>query len=313
MLSRVADALFWMGRYLERASFHSRAVDVTFHLDLDLHGVLADPFDSEWGRLLETVQQPLPGGCAEEGAIPRWILVDPANSGSVMACVNRARNNARMIRGALTSQMWRELNKLHWHLSDPAFQARVAESPHDFCQDVQVGVMLCHGICDSTFTHDEGWHFIQVGTALERAERVLRVLDVRFRHAGGAAGADLPDTALRWGAALKTCRAYEAYQRLFISRVEPERVVEFLLLHADFPHSVRFCLERVRHSLAEISGSLPGRSEGESMRVVGRLASTLAYLDTSSLDDARLHGFLGESLACCATIGTLLQQQYSLL
>ncbi|MFM8494683.1 MAG: alpha-E domain-containing protein, partial [Planctomycetia bacterium] len=239
MLSRVADALFWMGRYLERAAFLARDVDVTFHLDLDLHGVLAAPVRADWDRLLPPSSPPPADGAG--GATARWILLDGANPASVMACVNRARNNARMIRGQLSSQMWRELNKLYWHLSDPAFQERVAESPHDFCQDTQVGVLLCHGICESTFTHDEGWHFIQLGTHLERAEQVLRVLDARLRVPDGADAADLPVATLRWAAVLKRCRAFEAYQRLFISRVEAERVVEFLLLHRDFPQSARFC------------------------------------------------------------------------
>jgi len=314
MLSRVADALFWMGRYLERASFLSRAVDVTFHLDLDLHGMVADTADSEWDRLLAMAQQPPPpAGETLRGGIPRWLLVDPANPGSVMACVSRARNNARMIRGSLTSQMWRELNKLFWHLSDPAFQGRVGESPHDFCQDVQVGVMLCHGICDSTFTHDEGWHFIQLGTSLERAEKVLRVLHSRLRAPSADDAGDPPDAALRWGAALKTCRAYEAYQRLFISRVEPQRVVPFLLHHADLPHSVRFCLGRVLHALEQISGSVPGRGDSEGMREVGRLASTLTYLDAATLEEGRLPVSLGEWLSSCSKVGVLVQQQYSLL
>ena len=130
MLSRVADALFWMGRYLKRASCLARAVDVTFHLDLDLHGVLANPVELEWNALLSMLRQPPPHvreGESPVTAVGRWLLLDMSNPGSVMACVNRARNNARSIRGSISTQMWRELNKLHWRLSDAMFQARVAE------------------------------------------------------------------------------------------------------------------------------------------------------------------------------------------
>lgn len=316
MLSRVADALFWMGRYLERAGCLARAVDVTFHLDLDLHGVLADPVREEWEALLATVRPASPGSAdvrPDSSDVARWLLVDPGNPGSVMSCVNRARNNARMIRGSLGSQMWRELNKLYWRLSDPLAQSRVVESPHEFCEDTQLGVMLCHGICETTVARDEGWHFIQLGTFLERAERVLRVLDARLRSPGGNDAADLPVNTLRWVAVLKKCRAYEAYQRSFLGRVEADRVVTFLLLDAEFPQSVRFGLERVLGSLAEIGGSRPGRDDGASMRTVGRLVSTLAYLDADGLDDAALRGFIGDSLARCATIGGLVQRQYSLL
>lgn len=315
MLSRVADALFWMGRYLERSSCLARAVDVTFHLDLDLHGVLANPVELEWNALLSMLRQPPPQvrpGESPVAAVERWLLLDMANPGSVMSCVNRARNNARSIRGSISTQMWRELNKLHWRLSDAAFQARVTESPHDFCEETQVGVLLCHGVCDATMIHDEGWHFIQAGASVERADKVLRTLDSTVRLQERTDASDLPVTTLQWAAVLKKCRAYEAYQRLYISRVEPERVVEFLLLNADFPHSVRFCLERVLGALAEIGGRLPGRCDTASMRTVGSLVSTLTYLDADALAGDRLHAFLDDALVRCGTIGHLVQQQYAL-
>ncbi|NBW95683.1 MAG: alpha-E domain-containing protein [Planctomycetia bacterium] len=315
MLSRVADALFWMSRYLERADHLARAVDVTFHLDLDLHGVLAEPVELEWNSLLSLLRQPPPPLADGEHpvvAVQRWLLLDAANSGSVMSCVNRSRNNARSIRGSISPPMWRELNKLHWRLSDPSLQGRVAESPHDFCQEAQMGVLLFHGVCEATLTHDEGWHFIQLGRHLERADKVLRILDSRYSLLEGRDAADLPIRALQWGAVLRNCAAYEAYQRLYISRVEPERVVEFLLVNPDFPHSVRFCLARIMHSLTEISGRLPGRSDDEAVRTVGRLLNDLVYFDGRGLDGDRLHAFLGDALARTARIGHLLHEQYAL-
>jgi uncharacterized alpha-E superfamily protein len=315
MLSRVADALFWMGRYLERSGYLARAVDVTLQLDLDLHGVLANPVELEWTALLSMLRQQPPQARDGEhpvAAVQRWVLLDGTNPGSVMTCVNRARNNARSIRGSISPQMWRELNKLYWRLTDAPFQARVTESCHDFCEEVQLGVLLCQGVCDATMTHDEGWHFIQVGVHLERADKVLRILDSKFGLLERDDAIDLPVSNLQWGAVLKKCRAYEAYQRLYISRVEPERVVEFLLVNPDFPHSVRFCLQRVLDSLTEISGRLPGRCDSESTRTVGSLVSGLTYLDCDTLDGERLHAFLRDCLGRCGTIGHLLQQQYAL-
>ncbi|NCY01610.1 MAG: alpha-E domain-containing protein [Planctomycetia bacterium] len=242
----------------------------------------------------------------------RWLLLDMDNPGSVMACVNRSRNNARSIRGSISPPMWRELNKLYWRLSEAALPVRVAESSHDFCQETQIGVLLFHGVCEATLMHDEGWHFIQLGRHLERAEKVLRILDSTFGLLERGGTADLPIGTLRWGAVLKNCNAYEAYQRLYISRVEPERVVEFLLTNADFPHSVRFCLAAVLRSLTEISGRLPERCDDEVIRTVGRLLNDLVYLDDGAVDGERLHAFLGRSLTRCARIGSLLQQQYAL-
>jgi uncharacterized alpha-E superfamily protein len=315
MLSRVADALFWMSRYLERADHLARAVDVTFHLDLDLHGVLANPVELEWNALLSMLRQPPPqvvDGESPVAAVQRWLLLEGTNGGSVMSCVNRSRNNARSIRGSISPQMWRELNKLHWRLSDPALQSRVAESPHDFCQEAQIGVLLFHGVCEATLTHDEGWHFIQLGRYLERADKVLRILDSKFGLLERSGSVDLPISTLQWGAVLKNCAAYEAYQRLYISRVEPERVIEFLLVNADFPHSVRFCLAKSLHSLTEISGRLPERCDDEVVRTVGRLLNDLVYLETAALGGERLHSFLGDALGRCARISGLLQQQYAL-
>ena len=312
MLSRVADALFWMSRYLERAEHVARAVDVTFQLDLDLHGVLANPVELEWNALLALLKMPPPqaeGGESPVAALPRWILVDGRNPGSVITCVNRSRNNARSIRGSISPLMWRELNKLHWRLADPVMQSRLAESPHDFCEATRIGVLLFHGVCESTLTHDEGWHFIQLGRYLERAEKVLRILG---SCEGLLDAADLPLANLRWSAVLRNCAAYEAYRRLYISRVEPERVVEFLLVNPDFPHSVRFCLTRVVESLAEIAGRLPDRCDDEASRTVGRLLSDIVYLDASAPDGGGLHDFLSDALGRCARIGSLLQRQYAL-
>jgi uncharacterized alpha-E superfamily protein len=315
MLSRVADALFWMSRYLERADHVARAVDVTFQLDLDLHGVLANPVELEWNALLSLLRQPPPqirDGEHPVGAVQRWLLLDMSNPGSVMSCVNRSRNNARSIRGSISPPMWRELNKLYWRLSDAGLPARVADSPHDFCEETQIGVLLFHGVCEATVMHDEGWHFIQLGRHLERAEKVLRTLDSKFGLLERSEAADLPINNLQWGAVLKKCAAYEAYQRLYISRVEPERVVEFLLTNADFPHSVRFCLARIMQSLTEISGRLPDRCDDDVVRTVGRLLNDLVYLEDAAFDGERLHAFLGNSLSRCARIGNLLQQQYAL-
>ena len=188
----------------------------------------------------------------------------------------------------------------------------MADSPHDFCEETQIGVLLFHGACEATVMHDEGWHFIQLGRHLERAEKVLRTLESTFGLLERSEAADLPINNLQWGAVLKKCAAYEAYQRLSISRVEPERVVEFLLTNAEFPHSVRFCLARIMQSLTEISGRLPDRCDDDVVRTVGRLLNDLVYLEDAAFDGDRLHAFLGNALSRCARIGNLLQQQYAL-
>src|SRR4029079_3620716 len=140
MLSRVADALFWMSRYVERAEHVARLLDVWFHLELDLSGVGAAPFQMHWasrGAIPQQQMPPRPGGQPPQAAISSWLTFDRDNPGSIMTCLSRARLNARSIRGTSSSEVWRELNKLYWKLCDPEFVRSTRESPYDFYQAVE--------------------------------------------------------------------------------------------------------------------------------------------------------------------------------
>jgi uncharacterized alpha-E superfamily protein len=317
MLSRVADSLFWMSRYLERAEQIARLLNVTFHLDLDLRGVLARPSDELWTSLPDIVQEPLVhangNGQAPQGTIGHWLTFDLSNPSSILSCVGRARSNARSIRGATNSSMWRELNKLYWQLRDPEFSARAQESPHDFYQAVECGSQLFQGVCDATLTHDEGWQFIQLGKYLERADKTLRILDVRYQMLRQTdQPMDVSLSNLQWAGVLRTCLAYEAFQRLYMGRVDPERVVEFLLLHAEFPRSVRFSLEQSAKALAEIEGTESERGESKADRILGRVLSDLKYVESDQLGPDNLHAFISGLLDRCAQTSGALQRQYAL-
>jgi uncharacterized alpha-E superfamily protein len=316
MLSRVADALFWMSRYLERAEHVARLLDVCFHLELDLRGVLAGPNELLWTSLAAVLQQVVPPArqpaLSPQAAISQWLTFDLDNPTSIMACVTRARYNARSIRGTINSEMWKELNKLYLQLSDPAFSSQARESPHEFYQAVECGSLVFQGVCDATLTHDEKWQFIQLGKYLERADKTLRILDIQHRLLLEWSGpADLPLTTLQWAGVLHSCRAYEAYQKLHVGRVEPERVVEFLLLHPTFPRSVRFSLEAAAHALAAIGGQGTG-SAGKADRLLGRVLSDLQYADMEQIRQNDLHAFLGGVLERCGQVSTAVQDQYAL-
>jgi uncharacterized alpha-E superfamily protein len=315
MLSRVADALFWMSRYLERAEHTARLLDVCFHLDLDLRGVLPGSHGPHWGALAAVLQQHPPGPPPGRPppALARWLTLDPANPNSIVSCVARSRANARGIRGRINAEMWRELNKLHLHLSDPEFCARAGESPHEFYQAVECGSHAFQGACDATLTHDEGWHFIQLGKFLERADKTLRVLDVQYGLLHGLTDpAGHPLANLQWAAVLRSFRAYEAYQRLYAGRVEPEHLVEFLLLLPTFPRSARFCLEALARSLEVVEGAPPGAPPSRAARALGRLLADLRYAEPGRLVGGDLHAFLGGLLQGCGDLGRAVQQQYAL-
>jgi uncharacterized alpha-E superfamily protein len=316
MLSRVADALFWMSRYVERAEHVARLLDVCFHQELDLRGLMAGPYELEWTCLVAILQQPPPGpsgAASPQAQIAHWLTFDLTNPNSILSCVAAARNNARRIRGTLNPALWRELNKLYWQLRDPEFAQRARESPHDFYQAVECGSHLFQGVCDATLTRDEGWRFLRLGRFLERADKTLLILDIKFHLLREQSDpSDLPLTNLQWAGVLRSCLAYEAYQRQFVGRVEPERVVEFLLLHPEFPRSVRFALEAAAGALARIEGPAPRRGEGKAERLLGRVLSDLRYAELDQiLREEDLHAFLGGVRDRCAQVSLAVQEQYS--
>jgi uncharacterized alpha-E superfamily protein len=318
MLSRVADALFWMSRYLERAEQVARLLDVCFYLELDLRGVLSGPHEFQWSALAAILQQivpPLdgPAKLSRQAAISHWLAFDLSNPSSIMSSVTRARSNARSIRGTINSLVWRELNKLYLQLSDADFCRRAEESPHEFYQAVQCGSHLFQGVCDATLTHDEGWQFIRLGRFLERADKTLRILDIQYhllRELGDPA--DLSLSNLQWAAVLRSCNAYEAYQRLYVGRVEPERVIEFLLLNPTCPRSVRFCLEEGARALSAIEGTPSSEEVSKVGRVLGRVLSDLRFAELGDILQGDLHVFLGGVLERCGQVGQAVQEQYSL-
>jgi uncharacterized alpha-E superfamily protein len=316
MLSRVADALFWMSRYLERAEHLARLLDVSFHLELDLRGVSARPAEQLAHSLSVILQQPTPelNGHASGplAGLGHWFTFEASNPACIMGCLTRARMNARGVRGNISSAMWRELNKLYWQLKDPEFASRASESPHDFYQAVECGSLLFQGVCDATMTRDEGWQFIQLGKYLERADKTLRILDVRYHMLQNLQNPmDLPLSNLQWAAVLRSCRAYEAYQRTYVGRVDPERVVEFLLLHESFPRSVRFCLEQSARALAAIEADADQNAR-QADRLLGRVISDLKFVEHDQLQPGRLHEFLGGLLDRCTRASVALQSQYAL-
>ena len=216
MLSRVADALFWMSRYLERAEHVARLLDVCFHLELDLHGVLAGPHELQWTSLAAILQQQIPeqtgSGRLAPGRHQPLAHLRPGQP-----------RQHHVVRLAGAGQ--RPQRPRHHQLRDvaraeqalPAAErprvsaARPRESPHEYYQAVECGSCLFQGVCDATLNHDEGWQFIQLGKYLERAEKTLRILDIQYHLLHDLNNpADLPLANLLWGAVLRSCRAYEA-------------------------------------------------------------------------------------------------------
>ncbi|CAN5137306.1 alpha-E domain-containing protein [soil metagenome] len=316
MLSRVADSLFWMGRYLERAEVVARLLDVGSNLELDLAGLVPYDYTPPWKGTLEVLHQILPDALQDDAsvssAVAAWLSFEIDNPASILAAVNRGRNNARGIRGRISSEMWRSLNQLYWKLRDPEFVGVAKHSPHDYYTEVQIGSQGFQGVCDATLPHDEGWHFIQLGKYLERADKTIKLLDVKYRQLSQLKDdADQPLVTLEWAGVLKSCNSFEAYQRIYISRVERERVIEFLLLDAESPRSVRFCLESAARALKAIDTD--PRRDAPAEKALGRVISDLRYADLNHVLAGDFHGFLSGLLSHCNLTSKAIQNQYSLV
>lgn len=284
MLSRVADDLYWLGRYVERGIAVSRLVDVTRHLELDAG--------------TEDFWAPLVGAIDLAGDDVRFYLTsDTMNPDSLVSCVHLARTLARGIREAISSEMWEELNTLHGSLATPTTTSRqVRGEAVSFARLVRERLQSFQGLTESTLARDEPWHFLELGKYVERADDVARVLN-RQSHllAAGIRATDPtgPDV-VRWLAVLRTCGSAEAYARYYSLRVEPARLLEFLLLNPIFPQSVRFSLASACAALDAVASlrSAAGNEAGPAVRTLGWARAQVELTAIDEVFERGLEAFL---------------------
>jgi uncharacterized alpha-E superfamily protein len=288
MLCRVADDIFWMTRYVERAIAVSRLVDVTWHLELD-SGHLDDDGAAFWVPLLALGRQ----GAAHTGDpdpsprdVRHYLSLDLANPNSMVSCIRSARAAAQRVRESISSEMWEQLNGLYLSLSAPQLARDVEENPNAFYRRVREDAQFFQGLADCTIARDEPWHFGCLGTYLERADNVARLLDLQAHLLTGDV-ALAADASVRWLAVLRSCGSAEAYAHFYSLRVEPARVLEFLLLNPVFPQSIRFSLDAARSALTQIASDAGTAPASPAVRVMGRLC---ARLETTAIDEVLEEG-----------------------
>lgn len=307
MLSRVADSLYWMSRYLERAEHTARLVNVNLNLTLD-----RAPADAarHWGRLLASLPDPPTWQIRTTPDVVERATVDLANRESIAACVGAARENARQVREEISSEMWEEINRLYLAVQKrQPMDSEWTSGTHEFLSATINGVHQIQGVTDATMTHGEGWHYIELGRYLERASATAALLDVQFREAPpDASGLPGVSEFVEWVGLLKSCCAFEAYCRHYTADVRPQRIAEFLVLNPEFPRSIHFAAARVQAALRAIAG-LTGRTNGRSERLAGRL---LASLDYGQIDEimGELPSYLQGIVRQAALINSAVHQQY---
>ena len=302
MLCRVAEDMFWMSRYVERATAVGRLLDVTWHLELDA-GDVGDDYGEFWAPLLgpDCPGEPLAldvHGHPEPRAVRHYLAFDADNPSSLVSCIRRARGAARGVRESISSEMWEQLNTLYLSLADPGQAVVAEEDPHAFYARVIAAAQFFHGLADCTLTHDEPWHFINLGKYLERADNVARVLGLQAHLLLGTEHAHGGDDLVRWLAVLRSCGSAEAYARYYSLRVQPARVVEFLLLNPVFPQSVRFSLGAAWDSLRAIAGPAPAHDHGDrsnpALRALGLLHARIEHAAVDEVLEAGLQEYLTE-------------------
>jgi uncharacterized alpha-E superfamily protein len=293
MLSRVADSIYWMSSYIERAENVARSVEVNVQLTLDLPNVSTD---EQWEALVTTsgdlTRYRERFEAPSRADVIGFLAFDTENPNSIISCVTAARENARMIREVITSEMWEQLNTYYFLVRDAARQPAILDFPQDFLAAVRTASQQFAGVADATMSHGEAWRFARLGLMLERADKTTRILDVKyFLLLPTVSDVGTPIDDIQWAAVLRSASAFEMYRKRH-GRVASDRIVDFLVLDREFPRAVHYCLIDADESLHAISGTPSGTFSNAAEQRLGQLRSELAFTHVSDVIAAGLHEYL---------------------
>lgn len=314
MLSRTADHLFWMARYTERAENTARMLDVNVQTSLipqsaqsaeqgwrAMLGIseLLDAFDEKYG--LMTAKDVLD-----------FMVRDPDNPSSIASCLTQARENARAVRGSLTTEVWETHNATYLEMQRKLKSRLLEQDPSQFFEWVKYRSHLSRGVTIGTMLKDEAFYFIRIGTFLERADNTARILDVKFHGAGRHAYADAQEVEnpqmdfYYWAAILRSVSAFEIYRRVYRDVITPERVAELLMLRADMPRSLLACMQEVVSNLKEVRNEVSGDTE----RFAGRLHAELMFGSIDEILSGGLHDYLTQFLERIYELGNRISRDF---
>ena len=309
MLSRVASNLYWMSRYVERAENTARVLDVAWRMSLLVKEARLQ--DQEWLAPLNITGTLFPFSgrhsvvCAKE--VLHFMALDPENPSSIYACARQARENARAVRGSITSEMWEALNATWLEMAQMTEERMLARGISSFFDWVKDRSHLFRGVTFGTLRRDDAYHFARLGTHLERADNTARILDVKYhillpsvKDVGGAVD------YYQWSAVLRSVSAFESYRKVYRDVITPLRLAELLILRADIPRSLHFCVRSAYETLDYLKNPL---SE-ETQRRAGRLLAALQYGKISDIFTAGLHEYLTEFLQSTQELSNGVQRSF---
>jgi len=314
MLSRTADHLFWMSRYTERAENTARMLDVNYQTSLLPQS--ASVAQMGWQALL-SISELKPSYAAKYGdsVTPRdvmdFMVRDEKNSSSIISCLKNARENARAVRGSLTTEVWETQNQTYLELVKMLRNGDFERDPAQFFEWVKFRSHLSRGVTLGTMLQDDAFYFLRMGTFLERADNTARLVDVKFH----AIQNDFPSTTVEadqefdfyhWSAILRSVSGFEVYRKVYRDVIKPERVAELLILRPDMPRSLLGCLNEVMSNLAMVTSD----ASSETQRRAGKLRADLQYARIDEILASGLHAFLTQFLDRVNELGAHISREF---
>jgi uncharacterized alpha-E superfamily protein len=315
MLSRDADSMYWMARYVERAEHVARLLRVHQILLVDVGDLTPVLEHQMWLTILATTRS---GGEPEgDGTIAsrigKFMTFDHANPSSIVSCIAKARENARAIRENISSEMWECLNTIYWAVTADEAKSRYDESPDEFLYGIMNGSMLFQGLTDATLAHDQRWHFANAAKYLERIEVTARVIETRFNVlAKMDAQLDQPIRNIHLMGVLRRCCSLEAYRRLHMADLDATNIAAFLVLQKDYPRSIRFCVDQLHCAVQGVRVSNGQHTPSPPERIVGRLGAQLEYASIDEILGEGLTQYLAKIEAVVDESAVSLQKSYFL-
>ena len=315
MLSRTADHLFWMARYMERAENTARMLDVNYQTSLLPQP--ADTAEQGWSGLLSiselTWRFSQKYAAVSASSVMDFMVRDATNSSSIVACLRAARENARAVRGALTTEVWETQNQTWLEFNRMLAGSSFEHDPASFFEWVKFRSHLSRGVTVGTMLQDEALHFLRLGTFLERADNTARLLDVKFQalagedYFGPGNAEEAPEIDFyHWSAILRSVSGFEIYRKVYRNVIDPAKVAELLILRPDMPRSLAGCLNGMLANLELVANE----QSGETVRRAGRLQSDLRYGRIDEILATGLHAYLTEFLDRINDIGVGISRDF---
>ncbi len=314
MLSRAANNLYWMSRHIERAETTARLLDVTYRMSLLPYRIQES--DQSWAEpwalplvisgLASAYYERYPGVLSSDNVL-RFMVLDPANPSSLYSCIQSARENARTVRGAITSEMYEDINAAWLEIRNQDYDRLHAGGLGEFFDWVKMRSHQFRGVTFGTMLRDEGYNFIRLGTFMERADNTARLLDVKY-HTLLPSAADVGGAVdyYQWGALLRSLSAFDSYRKIYRDLITPMKVAELLILRADVPRSLHACMNEIYDILRELCDE----SSIEAERLAGELHAQLHYGRTGQIIALGLHEYLMDFLEKLSLLTTEIDEDF---